>query len=293
MSRATIPALTPNQCKRFLRVFPRNVAGSRRDLAMCLCMLKLGLRSVEVARLRMLDIDWARRVLRIPPVKHGRERHMPISQKVLRALHDYVEHERPANSAGDFLFVRIRTRVGQPISATSVQAVAARAYGRARLPRSWHGSHRLRHTFATQLFAKGASLKHIADLLGQATPDHIDTCRRILSLPSKRCERPVLDHMSRDEVGAILDAIPRTTRSGRRDLLLFSLLYNTGARISEMLHLRPLDIQAHAIRLHGKGRKDRTVPIWRSTERLLREWIRKNQISEGQWVFTNHRHQPD
>lgn len=171
VARPAAQVLSRRQCKRLLQAFPRDITGCRRDLAMCLCMLELGLRSAEVARLRLPDIDWERHVLRVPPVKHGRERFMPMPKKVTRALRDYIRHERRASGTGDFLFTRIRTRVGQPISAMAVQAVAARAYRRAGLPRNWHGSHRLRHTFATRLFARGASLKHIADLLGHRRLD--------------------------------------------------------------------------------------------------------------------------
>jgi len=163
-------ALSEEQRRRFLGAFSKNLPGHRRDLAMCLCMLELGLRSAEVARLRLPDIDLSRRTLQVPAVKNARSRLMPLPSNVAEALRDYIEHERPG-AANDALFVRILTRGGEPVAATAVQTAAARAYRRAGLPRHWHGSHRLRHTFASRLFAGGATLKQIADLLGHRRLD--------------------------------------------------------------------------------------------------------------------------
>lgn len=172
------PALTESQRQQLLRAFPIGILGARRDLAMCRCMLDLGLRSAEVARLRLPDLDWPQRVLAVPAIKRGRVRHVPIPAAVFRALRDYLENERPA-TASDALFVRTRTRIGQPITAMAVQAAAVRAYRRAGLPHAWHGSHRLRHTFATRLFARGATLKEIADLLGHRQLDSANLYTRV------------------------------------------------------------------------------------------------------------------
>jgi len=118
---------------------------------------------------------------------------------------------------------------------------------------------------------------YAGDLLGPALTE---LTRRILGIPSKRHTKPVLGFLSRSEVEAILGA---TTDSwtGRRDHLLFLLLYNTGARVSEMLALRVRDALANDCRhlaLQGKGRKERTVPLWPSTQKRLRQWIKENHL---------------
>jgi integrase/recombinase XerD len=74
--------------------------------------------------------------------------------------------------------------------------------------------------------------------------------------------------------------------------LFFSLLYNTGARVSEILQLRPSHHQGRAVFLQGKGRKERTVPLWNSTARQLRQWIQSNDVAPDQRVFTNYRGEP-
>jgi site-specific recombinase XerD len=177
---ASLPpaALTDVERQQLLRSFPVGAPGGRRDLAMCRCMLDLGMRSVEVARLRQSDVDWSRRRLTVPAVKRGRERHMPVPGDLAAALRDYFEHDRP-RCASDSFFVRTHTRIGQPITAVAVQAAMVRAYHRAGLPRAWHGSHRLRHTFATRLFARGATLKEIADLLGHRRLDSANLYTRV------------------------------------------------------------------------------------------------------------------
>jgi site-specific recombinase XerD len=88
-------------------------------------------------------------------------------------------------------------------------------------------------------------------------------------------------------VKAILAASDLSTWSGRRDHLLFSLLYNTGARISEALQITLNDLQRRLVRVHGKGRKERDVPLWRQTERDLRQWCEDNKIPPSAPVFCN------
>lgn len=120
-------------------------------------------------------------------------------------------------------------------------------------------------------------------------PDVFAAGQRLLAIPLKRSARPLLGYLTRDEVNAVLTAPDATTWSGRRDRLLLLLLYNTGARISEVLQIQPDDIRERVIRLRGKGRKERAVPIWSRTAGEIRRWSRDNQILPGRTLFTNAR----
>jgi integrase/recombinase XerD len=129
-------------------------------------------------------------------------------------------------------------------------------------------------------------------VLGHATPDFLDRGQRILSIPCKRANRPMLGFLTRQELHSILAAPDLGTWTGRRDHLLFSLLYNTGARISEALRLTPGDLRNRAVRLHGKGRKERDVPLWPQTQRELRQWCHDNEIAAAGFIFSSRNGQP-
>ena len=123
--------------------------------------------------------------------------------------------------------------------------------------------------------------------LQEVAPDFIDQFQRILAIPCKRTDKPLLGFLSRQEVEAILAAAALASWTGRRDHLLFSLLYNTGARISEALQVTPADLQNRVVRLRGKGRKQREIPLWTQTYREIQRWCRDNQIGGSQPLFGN------
>jgi len=105
----------------------------------------------------------------------------------------------------------------------------------------------------------------------------IQVIEKALAVPMKRFDRPMLGFLARPEMQAILDAPPSTTWVGRRDRALFAMLYNTGGRVSEIIAVRVKNVildASPAVHIMGKGRKERSVPLWRSTVRLMREWKR-------------------
>jgi integrase/recombinase XerD len=106
---------------------------------------------------------------------------------------------------------------------------------------------------------------------------------RALAVPMKRFDRPMLGFLARQEVQAILDAPDTATWAGQRDHALLTMLYNTGARVSEIIGLRVKSLildASPAIHLTGKGRKQRTVPLWRSTVTVMRAWKRRMGATE-------------
>ena len=111
-------------------------------------------------------------------------------------------------------------------------------------------------------------------------PASLPITARVLAIPAKRFDRPVLGYLSREQVAAILAAPDRRTWSGRRDAVLLATAYNTGARVSELTGLRVRDVlldRQTAVHLHGKGRKQRVIPLWKNTAAELRSWL--NQLS--------------
>jgi integrase/recombinase XerD len=126
-------------------------------------------------------------------------------------------------------------------------------------------------------------------------PACLPVAQRVLAISGKRFDRPVLGFLSREEVQALLDAPDRTTWSGRRDTMLFTMLYNTGARVSEIIRLRVADVlvdRAHAVTLHGKGRKQRVIPLWKSTVAQLHTWFEQIDHRPESPVFPNRAGKP-
>jgi integrase/recombinase XerD len=132
--------------------------------------------------------------------------------------------------------------------------------------------------------SRNARLAAIRTFLKYASHHDLDslaTIERSLSIPMKRFDRPTVGFLTRSEVRAILNAPDITTWSGQRDRAFLSTMYNSGARVSEMTGIRYGDVVLEgqpAVHLHGKGRKERSVPLWRPTASMLRSWRR--QVSE-------------
>lgn len=123
-------------------------------------------------------------------------------------------------------------------------------------------------------------------------PGCLEVVTRVLAVPEKRSARPAVPYLSRVEVEAVLNAINRATWVGRRDHALLLTLYNTGARASEVCGLRraAVDLGASAtLRLHGKGRKERSVPLWHKTARALNAWFAELDGATHPFAFPNAR----
>ena len=123
--------------------------------------------------------------------------------------------------------------------------------------------------------------------LAYSGPAFAVASQRILAIPCKRTTKPVMSFMNREEVMAVLAAIDTTTNTGRRDHLFFSLLYQTGARISEASQLCPSDVKDKFVRLHGKGRKERAVPIPKDLMTRVHVWVKTNKVSSDHPIFAN------
>jgi site-specific recombinase XerD len=107
-------------------------------------------------------------------------------------------------------------------------------------------------------------------------PASLPTIQHVLAIPMKRFERPLLGFLSTQEIQAILEAPNASSFSGRRDRVLFALMYNTGARVSEIATLHVGNVvlgRCPSVRRHGKGRKERTIPLWQGTARQIKRWM--------------------
>jgi len=132
-----------------------------------------------------------------------------------------------------------------------------------------------RHNSIATRNARLAALHTLARFLASEQPQHLAELQRVLGLPFKRGARQApIEYLEPVEVKAVLAQIDRSCVLGQRDYALFALMFNTGARVQEILDLRRADIRVDPpcqVRLKGKGGKIRLCPIWPHTAKLLEE----------------------
>jgi integrase/recombinase XerD len=112
-------------------------------------------------------------------------------------------------------------------------------------------------------------------------PERLLQCQQILSIPLRRHPRLAVDYLSREQLTAVLAQPDLQTRAGRRDAVLLSVLYDTGARVQELIDLTVGDIRLdppEQVRLKGKGNKMRAVPLMSGTVKLLRDHLLENGL---------------
>ncbi len=135
---------------------------------------------------------------------------------------------------------------------------------------------------ALRAFLKFAGRRDVASL---------HCVERALAVPMKRFERPMLNYLTRAEMVAVLGQ-PGESWSSRRDHLLLTMLYNTGARVSEIIGVRVVDVVldgAACVHLRGKGRKLRSIPLWDATVAEIRSWLRSNSAMRGEAALLPNR----
>jgi integrase/recombinase XerD len=145
--------------------------------------------------------------------------------------------------------------------------------------------------------ARLAAIHTFARFLIAENPDHMTALQQVLGIPFKRGARAApIEYLEKSEIEALLARMDRKTPAGRRDYAMFSLMFNTGARVQEILDLRVRDLRLDPpcqVRLAGKGNKVRLCPIWPRTAQLLKDLIQKqspgSENPADQPVFLNGR----
>lgn len=135
-----------------------------------------------------------------------------------------------------------------------------------------------RHNSVRSRNARLAALRTFLKFAAHRDVTALHIVEQALGVPMKRFERPMLGFLTREEMLSVIGT-PGASWISQRDVLLFALLYNTGARVSEVIGVKVADVvlaPAACVHLHGKGRKQRSVPLWRSTVKVLRTWLRLN-----------------
>ncbi len=125
--------------------------------------------------------------------------------------------------------------------------------------------------------ARLAAIRSLFTFIAREEPVLMPQCQAIRALPLKRAEHKVVEYLEEGEMQALLDAIDVDSRTGVRDRALLLVLYNTGARVSEIVTLTPEDLRLHGacpqVKLLGKGRKQRSCPLWPETVEALDAYL--------------------
>lgn len=143
--------------------------------------------------------------------------------------------------------------------------------------------------------ARLAAIRSFMHYASYKNPCSLSTIQQVLAIPMKRYDQPMLAFLSREEVEAIISAGNKTIWSGHRDSVMFLTLYNTAARVSEIINLKVADVSfgnGSSIHIHGKGRKQRTVPLWKSTATRLKEWLARLKPMANSPLFPNRNSDP-
>lgn len=155
---------------------------------------------------------------------------------------------------------------------------------------------RERHCSSRTRNQRLAAIKTFFRYVASIAPEHLERCRQIREIATKRVSREAVSYMEQEEMEAILEGIDLGSPRGLRDRTLLTLLYNTGARVQEIVDLDVEDIRfapPPKVRLMGKGRKERDCPLWNQTVDLLRRSLAQRGISENsnKPLFINSRGQ--
>lgn len=140
-----------------------------------------------------------------------------------------------------------------------------------------------------------AAIKSFMHFLEFREPAAMDQIRRILAIPPKKSDTRLVRHLTVEEMQAILNAPEPTNRDGVRDRAMLHLCFAGGLRVSELLGLQLSDVTLRpqaSILVHGKGRRERCLPLWRVTTAALRAWLAVRGTVPTPEVFVNARGHP-
>ena len=123
-------------------------------------------------------------------------------------------------------------------------------------------------------------------------PGVFDQARRIHALPMKKTDERLIDYLTHEEMQAVLDAPDPATSAGIRDRAMLHLAFAAGLRVSELIGIQLDDLDLHAqpvIRVLGKGRRERVLPLWKQTTITLQAWLSVRTGEHNRTLFLNAR----
>jgi integrase/recombinase XerD len=140
--------------------------------------------------------------------------------------------------------------------------------------------------------ARLAAIRAFFSFIAREEPCLLLLCQKIRTIPLKRTEHKTVDYLEENQMQALLDSVELNSRNGVRDKALLLLLYNTGARVSEIVQLKVADLRLDGVaqvKLLGKGQKYRSCPLWPETVEALQDYLKQRTAKDpaAQQLFLN------
>jgi site-specific recombinase XerD len=140
-----------------------------------------------------------------------------------------------------------------------------------------------------------AAIKSFMHFLEFREPAALDQVRRIVAIPPKKSDTRLVRHLTVNEMQAILNAPEPSTRNGLRDRAMLHLCFAAGLRVSELVGMQIRDVTLQpqpSVVVHGKGRRERSLPLWNVTAGALRAWLGVRASMSTPEVFVSARGNP-
>lgn len=137
-----------------------------------------------------------------------------------------------------------------------------------------------------------AAIHPFMEYVSFQVPEYLGIVQRVMMVPFKKTETRMVDYLVKEEVESILKVCNLSSWLGRRDRLMISIIYNTGVRVSELVSIKIKDITINKkgtglIHVIGKGRKERTIPLWKLTQDYLADYMAETRCSNEDDLFTS------
>jgi site-specific recombinase XerD len=143
--------------------------------------------------------------------------------------------------------------------------------------------------------ARLAAIKSFARFVEYRVPSSLQQVHSLLAIPSKKTDERLVAYLTRDEMQTVLDAPDPRIRDGVRDRAMLHLAFATGLRVSELVGLRLDEVALRpqpTIHVMGKGRRERLLPLWKTTAKALRAWLTVRGNASCPELFINARGGP-
>jgi integrase/recombinase XerD len=149
-----------------------------------------------------------------------------------------------------------------------------------------------RHNSQNSRNTRLAAIKSFMHFMEYRVPSALEQIRRVLAIPAKKADARLVRHLSVEELQSILNAPSPSQRDGIRDRAMLHLCFAAALRVSELvgLHLTDVTLQPQAsVLVHGKGRRQRCLPLWKETTVALRSWLAVRATASAPELFLNAR----